>query len=109
MLPEASTSRGRRPIVRNNNTDIERDCGVLRLERSKTGRMSLVRPRGAHRWQRQGYLEPAVLPADLLHRDANAVATTARLLAAYPTKVIRCRRLADVAAAIRALSRLPAC
>ena len=58
--------------------------------------------------QRQGYLEPAVPPADLLGRDANNVATTARILAGYRAKVVRCRRPADVAAALRTVSRLPA-
>jgi len=54
--------------------------------------------------QRQCYLEPAVPPADLLHRDANNVATTARILAAYHAKVLRCRRPADVAALVRTIA-----
>ena len=57
--------------------------------------------------QRQGYLEPAVPSADLLRRDANNVATTARILAGYSPKMLRCRRPAEVAALVRAL-RTPA-
>ena len=54
--------------------------------------------------QRQGYLEPAVPPADLLQRDASNVATTARILANYHAKVLRCRRPSDGAALVRALA-----
>ena len=57
--------------------------------------------------ERRGYLEPPSSQSDLLRRDANNRATTARVLSGHRAKLAHCRRVADVAALHRLLTTPP--